>query len=155
MDGLLESMKRGLDLKDPRISQIVTAFEKREAEFKIREHELERMLAEKNKQLTAQRTNGNGSLLHHNGSSSTVRELEKSVAEREAEIVALESEKSDLIEREKRMQQALDSERNVHVARQQVLEREKIALEQENEKERELHTVLRRRFDEMTAKFDL
>ncbi|KAI1715252.1 protein CIP2A [Ditylenchus destructor] len=160
VDELLEQMKKGVNLKDVRMSQLVQAFERKIFLHKNRERELEKLISVKEQAISqcerlrlATRDRGNASEVTN--LRLLLNDLEKKLSERDEEFVVIRREKMELTELLRKLQHDMEHEREQSNAKFQDLEREKSDLIVENGKERDLHAALRTRFDEITRKFDM
>lgn len=162
VDELLLQMKNGMDLKDPRISQLINVFERKLFMLKSRERELEQAVASREDSL---RQSEKLRLLYSNKENQNeISNLRQLIADYEKKgdddrkfILSLQSEKKELEDRATSLQKTIDDKQNVVNAIAEKLSKvnqDNLALIEENKSEREFSTLTKARYDELKAKFE-
>uniref|UniRef100_A0A914Y6P1 Uncharacterized protein n=1 Tax=Panagrolaimus superbus TaxID=310955 RepID=A0A914Y6P1_9BILA len=157
LDELLTRMKSNMDIRDVRFSQLVQVFESKIGMLEERESYLEREITELRKLNAKTRSQRNGDPAETGAFRGIIADMEKKMDEAETEKLALQSEKEMLAQElaklrinQDNMKALLDSSK----AAIDGLQRERILLMAENDKEREVHIALREKFNEMRNNFD-
>lgn len=159
VDDLLENLRQRSDLKDSRVSQLLNIYERKIQIMKIREQELEKLLAKKEDSLRQSERIRN--LYSNENEVNNLRQLitdcEKKLEESNARFTSLYADKKEMQDmcddykkkvEEKEMELAL---LNDELAR---MTQEKNFLEEENKNEREFSTLTKSRYDELKKKFE-
>ncbi|VDN53332.1 unnamed protein product [Dracunculus medinensis] len=154
-------------VKDPNISQIVSLYERKINLLKIREKELENLLARKDeslKQSERLRLVGNIDVNDNEVCFLVIKTLrqviidhEKKVIDSRALIMTLRSEKKELEQLYKTLKDSFDAkttETEVLADELAKVNQEKAVLLEENESEREFSMLTKARYDELKTKFD-
>jgi len=163
-----------LNLKDPKISQIVQIFERKVSSMEAKERELEQLVQSKEQALTqSERLRSHYRSQSHDGDMTKLRvmlaefeakteEAQSQVAQasqdRDRHLNALATMQRDLDDRQTLLEHSRTEFNNLYSE----LQREKINLTKvlesqrsENEQEREMHQVLRKHYDDMKLKFEV
>uniref|UniRef100_A0A914VHU2 Protein CIP2A n=1 Tax=Plectus sambesii TaxID=2011161 RepID=A0A914VHU2_9BILA len=174
IDELIAKMKEGMNIKDPKISQLISVFDRKIASLEAKERELEEMVRVKEHALSQSerlrsqyRSQGpaEGDLPQFRD---VVADLELKTEKALAETTLVKRERDTMSERLARLQTAIDEKQRLlddtkleYSARLAELQRERMNLaklletqKSENDQEREMHQVLRRHYDDMKQKFE-
>uniref|UniRef100_A0A915AR23 Protein CIP2A n=1 Tax=Parascaris univalens TaxID=6257 RepID=A0A915AR23_PARUN len=162
IDELLEKMKRGIDLKDPHVSQLIGVFEKKILILKNRELELEQLIAKKDDSLRqSERLRALYSNQSNDAEISNLRQLlsdyEKQIDESSAVIKTLGLEKKENEKTYESFKKTIDekqTEIDSLIEQLAKVTQEKNALIGENSYEREFSTLMKSRYDDLKSKFD-
>ncbi|CAG9535336.1 unnamed protein product [Cercopithifilaria johnstoni] len=161
VDDVSDKLRQGNDFKDPRISQLLSMYEKEIQTMKIRERELEGMMVKMEDSL---RLNKHFQNLHNKeGSENEIISLRKSVADREKKIedlnallTSLYSEKKEIEETSEAYKKIVEDKKMEVAMLSDKLEKitqEKNILQEENKSEREFATLTKSHYDELKKKF--
>ncbi|KAM3718370.1 Protein CIP2A [Dirofilaria immitis] len=159
IDNLPDKLQQRNDLKDSRGLQLLGVYEKEIQSLKIREKELEGMLAKMEDSL---RQNEYLQSLHNN-EENEIKSLRKSVADCEKKIEDLNALLTSIYSKKKEAEEMCEAYKKI--AEEKKLEvvmlsdelekmtQEKNILQEENKSERELATLAKSRYDELKKKF--
>lgn len=157
---LLDKLQQENVLKDPRVSQLLNMYEKEVRTLKIREKELERIVAKMEESL---RHHEDHNLRNKKDSENEIISLRKLVADCEKKIENLNALLTSLYSEKRETEETCDAYKKIVEDKKMELavlndELEKITqekniLQEENKSERELATLAKSRYDELRKKF--
>uniref|UniRef100_A0AAF5Q257 Protein CIP2A n=1 Tax=Wuchereria bancrofti TaxID=6293 RepID=A0AAF5Q257_WUCBA len=147
-------------LKDPRVSQLLNMYEKEVRTLKIREEELERIVAKMEESL---RHHEDHNLRNKEDSENEIISLRKLVADCEKKIENLNELLTSLYSEKREAEETCEAYRKIVEDKKMELAvlsdelekmtQEKNILQEENKSERELATLAKSRYDELKKKF--
>ncbi|KAL3994956.1 hypothetical protein ACH3XW_23830 [Acanthocheilonema viteae] len=159
VDDLTNKLQQG-DPKDPRISQLLSMYEKEVQTLKIRERELEGMMArmEDSLRLNEHLQNRNKEDIENEVTNlrKLVADCEKKIEGLNALLISLNSEKKEVEEACEAYKKIVEDKKMEVALLNDELEKmtqEKNILQEENKSERELATLTKSRYDELKKKF--
>ncbi|EFO27564.2 hypothetical protein LOAG_00913 [Loa loa] len=158
---LSDKLRRRNDLKDSRVSQLLSMYETEVQALKIRERELEEMVAKMEDLL--RRNEHLQNLRDKEDSDNEMINLQKSVADCEKKIADLNALLTSLYSEKKETEEMCEAykkmveDKKIEVAmlsdQLEKMMQEKNILQEENRSERELATLTKSRYDELRKKF--
>ncbi|VDK85075.1 unnamed protein product [Litomosoides sigmodontis] len=158
---LLDKLRQGNDLKDSRVSQLLSQYEKEVQTLKTRERELEGMMTKMEDSLRLNRYFQN--LRDMEDSENEIISLRKSLSDREKKIEDLNALLASIYSEKKEIEGTCETykkmveDKKIEVAmlndELEKITQEKNILQEENKSERELATLTKSHYNELKKKF--